>query len=121
MFHFPFVWFWKIGITSKSANKRAKSIDRAVIGFPVPVFILVIPGAYFVEQDLHRHFLFLSARFYKGDGSSEWFWFPVAPIVFALMCAGWIGYLWAFDLCFGTDFHTMAIKFVAGLFVLCFF
>lgn len=110
MVHFPFVWWWKIGITGKSAASRAKQVDRAVFGRPIPVMAVVIPGAYFIEQDFHRRFSWLSCRYYRGDGSTEWMWFPAAVIVYPLMWAVWAGYLNAIDLILGTDFFGMLCR-----------
>lgn len=94
MVHCPFFFFWKIGITGISATKRAEGIGRAVIGFPIPVFILVIPGAYFLEQWLHDICHFLKVDFYKGDGHSEWFWFPAILPALAVQLLGWGLYAW---------------------------
>lgn len=107
--HIPFIWWWKIGITGKSADARAKQVDKAVFGFPVPVMVVFIPGAYFIEQDLHRRFSFLQNRFYKGDGASEWFLFPVAFFMFPFMLAIWAGYVAAIDLILGTRFFELAV------------
>ena len=112
MVNFPLVIYWKIGI-GFDAWKRAKQVDRAVFGMPIPVMVLFIPGAYYVEQDLHRTFAALNTRYYNGDGSSEWFWFPVAPVVFALMVSGWLGYVGLFDLFYGTGFLKMALQFIS--------
>ena len=113
MVHFPFIWWWKIGITGKSATKRAKSIDKSMFGFPVPVFVVLLPGAFFVEQWLHREFSASNIIFYRGDGRTEWFWFWVAPIAFAVMLAIWggyfalAGYLFGFD---GFDFFCCFLQ-----------
>ncbi len=112
MVHVPWFMFWKIGI-GHDAFKRAKQVDRAMFGFPFPVMALFIPGAYFVEQTLHRQLSFFSVKFYDGDGSSEWFLFPVAPIVFLLMLSGWLGYIGLFDLIYGTDFMISALHYIA--------
>lgn len=112
MVHVPWVIFWKIGI-GYDAFKRAKQVDRAMFGFPFPVMVLFIPGAYYVEQALHRQFSFFSVRFYEGDGASEWFLIVVAPIVFLLMVSGWLGYVGLFDLFYGTGFLKMALHFIA--------
>ena len=109
--NFPLIFFWKIGI-GYDAWARAKQVDRAVFGITIPIMILFLPGAFSVEKDLHRHFSFLNVRYYKGDGYQEWFWFPVAPIVFALMVSGWLGYIWLFDLCFGTGFFYLTLHFI---------
>jgi len=114
--NFPLIWYWKIGI-GYDAWKRAKQVDRAVFGVPIPIMVLFLPGAYHVEQDLHRHFSFFNTRYYSGDGASEWFWFPVAPIVFALMVSGWLGYLWLFDLCFDTGFFYLILHFIVDIFL----
>ena len=97
MLHIPAVCFCKIGITGKSAKARAKGLDRAMLGFPLPVFFCVVPGAYHIEQWLHNNLKPLSARFYKGDGSSEWFWILAAPFALAAMLLIWgieIGAVW---------------------------
>lgn len=97
MVHVPYIWFVKIGITGKSAKERARGIDRTMFGFPVPVFFCFVPGAYHIEQALHRNLAGLSARFYRGDGSSEWFWIIAAPFALAVMILIWlveIGVVW---------------------------
>lgn len=91
MIHVPFVWWVKIGITGRSASKRAKQIDEAVFGFPVPVMIMILPGVYEIEQSLHRALSPLNARFYKGTGHTEWFWIPAAIPVFLMGCLYWWG------------------------------
>lgn len=91
MVHIPLVIFTKIGITGVSAFGRAKQIDRAVLGFPIPVMVMFLPGVYSIEQALHKLFNFLNVRFYKGDGSTEWFWFPAGCAVFYAGCWYWYG------------------------------
>jgi hypothetical protein len=110
MVHFPFVWWWKIGITGKTAKGRAKQVDRAVFGRPVVVMVVPIPGAYLIEQDLHRRFRWLNCRYYRGDGGTEWFWFPVAFVVLPFMIAVWGGYVYAVDLILGTRFFEMIVS-----------
>lgn len=111
MIHIPFVWWVKVGITGKTAQSRAKQIDRAVFGFPLVVMAVPIPWAYLIEQDLHRRFHWLNCRFYRKDGSTEWFWFPVAAIVLPFMLAIWAGYLNAIDLILGTNIFGFLISF----------
>lgn len=83
MLHFPFVIFAKIGITGVGARKRAKQIDEAVWGFPVPVAIMVLPFVYQIEQFLHGLFSLFRVSFYKGDGHTEWFLVvAAAPVVY---------------------------------------
>lgn len=112
--HFPFIIFWKIGIVSwaKGAGKRAAEIDRAVFGWPIPVMILWMPGAYQFEQFLHRRLSWLNVRFYKGDGASEWFLFVVAVPVFLLMWAIWFAYLFAIDIILGTHFFELVVGWI---------
>jgi hypothetical protein len=104
--HFPFIVFWKVGITGfgVGTEKRAKQVGRAVFGFPIPIFFAPIPFCYDTEQFLHRMFKGLNVRFYKGDGASEFFWFPVAAFVIPIMASIWIGYAWFLIFCFGGDF-----------------
>jgi len=89
MVHVPFVWWWKIGITGQSAAKRARSIDGQMFGFPFPVFFVIIPGAYHVEQWLHCNLKALNVRFTRASGKSEWFWFPAAAFAFPVMAIFW--------------------------------
>lgn len=110
MVHLPFFWWVKVGITSKSAENRAKQVDKAVWGKPRVIMAVWIPGAYFIEQDLHRRFSRLNQRFYRGDGSSEWFLFPVALVLWPLMLAVWCGYVNAIDFILGTDFFGMLCR-----------
>ena len=110
MIHLPFIWWVKVGITSKTADVRAKQVDRAVWGKPRVIMAVWIPGAYLIEQDLHRRFSWLNQRFYKGDGSTEWFLFPVAFVVLPFMLAIWAGYVAALDLILGTQFFEMGVE-----------
>lgn len=91
MIHVPFVWWCKIGITGRTASRRAKQIDDAVFGFPVPVMVMILPGVYVIEQALHGIFAGLNVRFYKGDGHTEWFWFLAGVPVFVMGVAYWWG------------------------------
>lgn len=117
MVHFPFIVFFKIGITSVGigAEKRAKQVDRAVIGFPIPIMVLFIPGAYHIEQDLHRRFSWCHARFYRGDGGSEWFiLFPL--LLWPLMAWTWLSYLYGIDLILGTNIFGVVVGFLLDVF-----
>lgn len=97
MLHVPNVIAWKVGITHTGigAKGRAKSIDRAVVGFPVPIFFCVVPGAYAIEQWLHKRMSAFKWKFYRGDGASEWFFF-VGPLFIALplMMLIWAVEIW---------------------------
>lgn len=117
MVHIPFIWFFKIGITSAEigAAKRAKQVDRAVIGFPIPIMVLFVPGAYHIEQDLHRRFSWCNAPFYRGDGHQEWFFlFPI--VLWPVMVAVWMSYVYAVDLVLGTVFFETIIRFLFKVF-----
>lgn len=107
--HFPFVFFFKIGITGIGigASKRAKQVGRAVFGFPVPVCFVPIPFCYATEQFLHRMFKGLNVRFYSGDGSSEFFWFPVVAFVVPIMLAIWTVYATVIVFCFGGNLELV--------------
>ena len=105
MIHFPIIVFFKVGITSAriGAKGRAKAIDREMPGIPIPIFFVPIPGAYYVEQALHRMMGFSNVRFYRKDGSSEWF--LLAPLFIALPVMLMIWGLWVgvMDSIFGTN------------------
>lgn len=107
MVHIPFIWWWKIGITGKSATQRAKGIDREMFGFPLPVWAAVIPGAWHIEQWMHKKFSHSNIVFYRGSGQREWFWFWVAPIAFAVMATITLAELaalcWIVGVLFGFD------------------
>lgn len=106
MIHVPYLVFCKIGITGVSIRGRAKQVDRAVFGFPVPVFFCIVPfGAKWIETALHDLMAGFSARFYRGDGSSEWFWFP-AGIIAVLFCAS----VWVVQ---GLMFYLLYLKFAS--------
>lgn len=96
MIHIPFFWWWKIGITGRSSRlkKRAKEIDAAVFGFPFPVMFVPVPNAYGLEQKIHRALRPLSCRFYRGDGSTEWFWFPAGLIAVGVSLLIWTAYIY---------------------------
>jgi len=105
MVHFPLIFFVKIGITGRTAAARARDIDEAVWGFPIPVCIVIVPGAYMWEQMLHGLCRPLGVRFYDGDGSSEWFWFVAAVPALCFMLAVWGFYFWIISLC--TNWNTL--------------
>lgn len=114
----PWFWWVKIGITHVSigAAKRAFAIDKAMWGFPFPIMVVPIPGAYHFEQKIHRELSFLSCRFYKGDGSSEWFWCPAALFVLPIMFATWGIYIAIADYFLGTTVLPFLAKRFFGLF-----
>ena len=91
MLHIPFVFFVKIGITTKTASRRAAQINRAMFGFPVPIMVIFVPNARGVEAAWHRLCADLSVRFYKGDGHTEWFWIPAGVPVFGVGVLYWWG------------------------------
>ena len=93
MIHFPFVWWVKIGITGKGVKNRAAGIDREMPGFPIPIFFCITPGAYSIEQWLHRKLKPLNVRFYRGSGHSEWFWLPAGAFALVIMSGVWV--FWA--------------------------
>ncbi len=103
MIHFPFVWWWKIGFAHYSFVKRAVALDKAVFGLFIPVGVVIIPFAYPVEQWFHRTFKPLHFRFYRGDGSTETYWFVIAPVVYAFMCFVWFAYFYLVGEVFGFD------------------
>lgn len=104
MVHFPMIVFFKVGITSLSigAKARAKGIDREMPGFPLPIFVLPIPGAYYVEQELHKMMSRFKVDFYRGSGHSEWFFLAPLFIALPIMLVIWYIYLCGIDRALGT-------------------
>lgn len=119
MVHFPYICFWKIGITGVGAITRAKWIDKAMFGFPIPVFVVWIPGAYVLEQSIHGWLKPLNVNFYQGDGHTEWFWFPCVMFALPLMMGIWGLYCLGADAILGTDsfgLYIAALVFVGRYF-----
>lgn len=86
LLHLPCIWRVKIGITGRTAKARAKQVSRAMPGVAVPIGFMFLPLiAKPVEQALHHLFQPLETRFYRGDGSTEWFLVLVAPVFWGLM------------------------------------
>ena len=115
LWNFPLIWIFKVGIvrTGKGAFRRAKEVNKAMPGYPIPIMAVIIPfGAYRVEQEMHRIMRRWRVDFYKGDGHTETF--IIAPLFFAvpIMLTIWGLYLAAFDAYFGTK----ALPVVAGWF-----
>ena len=108
----PWIWWWKIGITHVSigALKRAFSIGKAFWGFPLPIMFVPLPGAYHFEQAIHTKLKPMSFRFYKGDGSSEWFWCFAAIFVLPVMLSIWGIYACLLDMVLGTTIAPFLIE-----------
>jgi hypothetical protein len=103
LIHLPCVWRVKIGITGRSSKERAKQVSRAMPGVAIPVGILFIPFlAHPVEQALHSLFQPLQTRFYRGDGSTEWFLILVAPVFYGFMWLHMVAWWWVLRLIFKT-------------------
>jgi hypothetical protein len=101
MINFPLVIFVKSGITGGKVEQRAKQVDRAAPGIPVPIFAVWMPLHYNMEQFSHRLFSFLRFRYYKGDGHSEWFLLPAAAGIIPLMMLIWVVEIWLLMFLFG--------------------
>lgn len=95
LIHIPCIWRVKIGITGRSAKQRAKQVSRAMPGFALPIGIMFLPFiAHAVEQALHHLFEPLTLRFYRGDGSTEWFYILAAPLFWGFMWLHVMGWWW---------------------------
>jgi len=103
MIHCPRFWMVKIGITGKTVTGRAAQVDKAVWGFPIPIGVAIVPGAYFVEQFLHRKLRGINRRFYVGDGSTEWFLLPAAVSAYVVIVVSWGVWAWLISLCVKWD------------------
>lgn len=97
--NFPLIIFLKIGKGGKgnaTLMSRAKQVSRAAPGVSIPIGIMFIPFfAGHVEKFLHMINAPIRARFYKGDGSTEWFLFPAAIPYYILMLLHFQAWMWA--------------------------
>ena len=75
MVNVPFIFWWKIGISNRT-DLRKKQVSAAAPGICVPIGVFYVGNAYRIEQMLHAMFAPMQVRYYRGDGHSEWFWFP---------------------------------------------
>lgn len=117
MVNIPYVWRWKIGITTKSMFRRAKQVDRDAPGIPVALFGTIIPGAYFVEQWLHKQLFGLRSNYYKGDGHTEWFNIVAAIPAFMVMHMINCGWAWVISRCMSwdaLDWYLTTLRIIAG-------
>lgn len=71
----------KIGISNK-VSRRSAEVSKNVVGWALPIFFVWIPGAFAVEQSIHRVFAFANVRY---GGGKEWFWLPIAPLAACVM------------------------------------
>jgi hypothetical protein len=89
LIYVPQIIFVKVGYTGVSISSRVKGTSRAVFGFTLPIGFMVVPFAWHIEQALHDLFAGLRCRFYKGDGSTETFFIPVALVMYPLFAVVW--------------------------------
>lgn len=93
--HLPCIWRVKVGITGRTASHRAKQVSRAMPGVAIPIGIMFLPFfAKVVEQAFHSLFSGLQLRFYKGDGSTEWFFVLAAIPFYILMYFHFVAWMW---------------------------
>ena len=89
LIYIPQIWAIKVGYTGRSINSRVRGTRRAVFGFTVPVFFVVCPFSYQLEQALHKLLAGLKTDFYKGDGHTEVFFILAAVIVVPVFLSIW--------------------------------
>jgi hypothetical protein len=94
LINFPLVIFVKSGITSGKVAARAKQVDKAAPGIPIPIFAVWLPGdlARRFEQGSHKFFSGIRVTYYEGDGYSEWFFIVAAPFILIEMTTIWMLY-----------------------------
>lgn len=96
--NFPYLIFLKIGKGGKgdaTLISRVRQVSRAAPGFSIPIGVMFIPFfAGHVEKFLHMINDPIRARFYRGDGSTEWFWLPAAVPYYILMLLHFQAWMW---------------------------
>ncbi len=89
----PNIALAKVGVGG-SWMDRLKGVSRTLNGFVIPIFIVWIPGAYYLEKWIHRKMKALNVPYF-GSGRTEWFWIVVilfAIPVMAAAFAAWAGF-----------------------------
>lgn len=91
LINIPLFTFCKYGYTGLSVGvkKRTSGINRAMPGFPIPIFFVITFFAYDVEQWAHWLMKPLRANFYKGSGHTETYWFLAIIPSLCIMCVLW--------------------------------
>ena len=91
LINIPLLVFCKYGYTGLhvGVKKRTAGIGRAMPGFPFPIFFVITPFAYQIEQIVHWLFNPLRANFYKGDGHTETYFVLAVIPALLIMCALW--------------------------------
>ena len=89
LMYVPKFWFCKVGYTKRTIKSRVRGTSKAVWGFTIPIFFIVVPLPEMIEGIFHAFLSGLRKRFYKGDGSTETFVFPAHFLTILLMLAIW--------------------------------
>lgn len=79
----PNIALAKVGVGG-SWMDRLKGVSRTLNGFVIPIFIVWIPGAYYLEKWIHRKMKVLNVPYF-GSGRTEWFWIVVAAFAIPVM------------------------------------
>lgn len=98
----PFLFWVKIGYTGLfSLKQRTRQVDKDTPGVLIPIPLVIVPGALYIEKQMHRwlgkYAPFLKIRFYRGDGKTEWYWFPAAILPVGFAAATWYFYYLIFQ------------------------
>ncbi len=81
----PFFWKCKIGI-SRNVRSRRKIVSKSTPGYVLPIWVVYIPFAEHLEQQMHGFFKMFHSPFQSGSGKSEWFLtVPVLPLAWLLL------------------------------------
>jgi T5orf172 domain len=85
MWNLPYFHVVKVGITGNVGNRR-KNISETTPGLVFPIFVVVVPFAYWLEKKMHGWFSWFNMPFgSSASGGSEWFIFVVAPFAAVIM------------------------------------
>jgi len=86
----PNIALAKVGVGG-SWMDRLKGVSRTLNGFVIPIFIVWIPGAYYLEKWIHRKMKVLNVPYF-GSGRTEWFWIVVAAFAIPVMASAFAAF-----------------------------
>lgn len=90
LINIPMIFVVKIGITG-SLWSRISSIDKDNYGWDIPIFVIPVYGAYWIEQTNKRLCKSMQVNFFSGTGKTERFWIPAMFPALILAILAFVG------------------------------